>query len=75
MEAGGLVERIPNKKNRRQIFISVTEKAKGYREKYDWISDRMSEIFYNGFTDEQITDFEDQLRKILKNLETEESKQ
>jgi len=75
MEAGGLVERIPNKKNRRQIFISVTEKAKEYREKYDWISDRMSEIFYSGFTDEQITDFENQLRKILKNLETEESNQ
>jgi hypothetical protein len=49
--------------------------AKGYREKYDWISDRMSKIFYNGFSDEQITDFENQLRKILKNLETEESNQ
>jgi len=71
MEAGGLVERIPDKKNRRQIFVSVTEKAKEYRQKYDWISDQMSEIFYSGFTDEEITDFENQLRKILKNLENE----
>lgn len=69
MEAGGLIERIPDKKNRRQIFISVTEKAKNYREKYDWISDKMSEIFYNGFTEAEITDFENQLRKIIKNLE------
>lgn len=71
MEAGGLIERIPDKKNRRQIFISVTEKAKEYREKYDWISDRMSEIFYNDFTETEITDFENQLRKIHKNLENE----
>ena len=69
MEAGGLIERIPDKKNRRQIFISVTENAKNYREKYDCISDKMSEIFYNGFTEAEITDFENQLRKIIKNLE------
>lgn len=69
METGGLIERIPDKKNRRQIFISVTEKAKSYREKYDWISDRMSEIFYDGFTDTEIMDFENQLKKIIKNLE------
>lgn len=71
MEAGGLIERIPDKRNRRQIFISVTEKAKEYREKYDWISDKASEIFYNGFTDTEITDFENQLRRIIKNLENE----
>lgn len=71
MEAGGLIKRIPDKKNRRQIFISVTEKARSYREKYDWISDRMSEIFYDGFSDTEITEFENQLRKILKNLENE----
>lgn len=26
MEAGGLIERTPDKRNRRQVFISVTEK-------------------------------------------------
>jgi DNA-binding MarR family transcriptional regulator len=71
MEAGGLIERIPDKKNRRQIFISVTEKAKSYREKYDCISDKMSEIFYSGFTETEITDFENQLKRIIKNLENE----
>jgi DNA-binding MarR family transcriptional regulator len=71
METGGLIERVPDKKNRRQIFITVTEKAKSYREKYDWISDKMSEIFYNGFTEAEITDFENQLRKVIKNLENE----
>ena len=71
MEAGGLIERIPDKRNRRQVSISVTEKAKGYREKYDLISDKMSEIFYDGFTDDEIIGFENQLRRIIKNLEKE----
>ncbi|WP_265442526.1 MarR family transcriptional regulator [Acetivibrio straminisolvens] len=71
MEAGGLIERIPDKRNRRQVFISVTEKAKGYREKYDLVSDKMSEIFYDGFTDDEIIGFENQLRRIIKNLEKE----
>lgn len=71
MEAAGLIERIPDKRNRRRIFISVTEKTKGYREKYDWISDKMSEIFYDGFTEAEIISFENQLRRIIKNLEKE----
>lgn len=71
MEAAGLIERIPDKKNRRQIFVSVTEKANEYRQKYNWISDRMSEVFYNGFTEAEITDFENQLRRIIQNLENE----
>jgi len=71
MEAGGLIERIPDRNNRRQIFISVTEKAGRYREKYDSISEKMSEMFYNGFTDSEIAVFENQLRRIIKNLEKE----
>lgn len=71
MEAAGLIERIPDRKNRRQIFISVTEKAKEYREKYEWLSDKMSEIFYEGFSDEEILSFENKLRRIINNLEKE----
>ena len=71
MEANGLIARSPDKKNRRQIFVSATEKAKAYREKYDWISDRMSNVFYDGFSDAEITGFENQLRRIIANLENE----
>ena len=71
MEAGDLVRRIPDRENRRQIFIEATEKANEYRVKYDWISDRMSEIFYRGFSESEITEFENQLRKIIQNLENE----
>jgi len=71
MEAAGLIERMPDKSNRRQTLISVTEKTKTYREKYDSVSDKMSEIFYDGFTDDEITAFENQLRRIIENLEKE----
>ena len=73
MEAGGLIERIPDKKNRRHMYVSVTEKAKAYREKYDWLSDRMSEIFYKGFSEAEIIGFENQLRRIKANLESEDA--
>ena len=72
MEAGGLIQRIPDKKNRRQIFVSVTEKVLEYRERYNQLADSMNEIFYKGFTEEEIEAFENQLRRILKNLEEEE---
>jgi len=71
MEAEGLVKRVPDKVNRRQIFVTVTDKAREYREKYDQISDAMNDIFYKGFTDTEVADFENQLRKILENLESE----
>ena len=69
MEAEGLVQRIHDKVNRRQIFVLVTEKAEQYREKYDQICDDMNGIFYKGFSEEEIVNFESQLRRILKNLE------
>ena len=73
MEAGGLIERVPDKVNRRQIFIKVTKKTMEYREKYDMLSDRMSEAYYRGFSEKEIKDFEKKLRKIITNLETEEN--
>ena len=73
MEASGLIKRVPDKKNRRQIFIVVTDKTKEYREKYDWLSDKMNEAFYRGFSETEVNEFEDKLRRIVNNLETEEN--
>ena len=69
MEAEGLIKRVHDKVNRRQIFISVTEKASAYQKQYEQICDDMNGIFYKGFSATEITDFENQLRRILKNLE------
>ena len=69
MEAEGLVKRTHDKANRRQIFVSVTEKANAYQEQYKQICDDMNAIFYKGFLEAEVMDFENQLRRILKNLE------
>jgi len=71
MEAEGLVKRIHDKINRRQIFVSVTKKANEYQEKYEQLSDEMNGIFYKDFTEAEIADFEDQLRRILENFRNE----
>ena len=73
MESGGLISRVPNKKNRRQIFIILTDKAREYREKYDWLSDQMNEAYYCGFSETEVTELEDKLRRIVENLEAEEA--
>lgn len=71
MEEAGLVRRTPDEKNRRQIFVSITEKTKAYQKTYDAVSDRMSELYYKGFTESEVRQFEDTLRRILNNLESE----
>jgi DNA-binding MarR family transcriptional regulator len=72
MEASGLIKRMPDKQNRRQIFVVITEKAREYRGTYDAISEQMNRVFYQGFSKAEILDFEDQLRKIINNLGTKE---
>lgn len=70
MEEGGLIERVPDKQNRRQVFISITEKAKGYRETYDRVSERMNTLFYRGSSEAEIAEFERMLNRIIGNLES-----
>ena len=69
METGGLIKRMPDRHNRRQIFIRITEKARAYRGEYKRVSDRMNRLFYKGFDKTAIAVFEEKLKKILGNLE------
>lgn len=71
MEAGGLVERVPDAKNRRQIHVVLTPKAKECRKAYDAVSERMNVLFYQGFGEKEITVFESMLQRIIRNLESE----
>ena len=52
-----------------KILINLTDKAKALKEDYDAVSDRMSTIFYQGFTEEEIRNFEEHLERIRLNLE------
>ena len=69
MEQSGLIVRVPDKKNRRQIFVTITEAAKGYKADYDQVSEQMNGLFYQGFTQSQIEAFEATLLLLIDNLE------
>ena len=72
MESANLVMRVFDKTDRRQIRISLTEKSRELSDAYKKVSREMSEIFYAGFSDDEIIAFEDNLRRILKNLNEKE---
>ena len=69
MEESGLVTRTYGTKDRRQILVSITEKAQKYHDRYNEISDQMNAIFYNGFSEKEIKTLEKALARIIRNLE------
>lgn len=69
MEQSGLVQRVPARNDRRKINILLTDKAKALQGDYERISQEMNELYYIGFTEEEIRQFEGYLLRILDNLE------
>ena len=53
-------------------MICLTGYAKGLQDEYDAISDEIIEIFYSGFSDLEIDEFETYLERILANLANQE---
>lgn len=72
MEEAGLLSRVFDKSDRRQIRIALTEQARSLRSEYDKVSHDMNNIYYAGFSDDDIVAFENYLRCILKNLDESE---
>ena len=70
MEAKGLVTRNPDAKDRRKYLIALTAGARSLKDAYEQVSARMTELYYQGFSDAEITRLEKQLRRILNNLRT-----
>jgi DNA-binding MarR family transcriptional regulator len=73
MEQAGLINRVYDSGDRRRIRISLSEQARRLSGAYHRISDTMNAIYYAGFTDEEILDFENYLQRILDNLEANQS--
>ncbi len=69
MEAAGLVERKPSPTDRRASLIALTDKARSLKADYDRISRQMNELYYLGFTEDEIRQFEGYLTRVLNNLE------
>lgn len=72
MEKAGHINRNPDRTNRRQILISLTPEARALNSGYQEVSRQMSEIFYQGFSDNEIIQFESKLLKIMDNLKKRE---
>ena len=68
LEASGHIRRAFDPQDRRKVNILLTEASRGLKSQYDDVSRKMSELFYEGFADEEILQFENCLARILKNL-------
>lgn len=69
MEDKELIVRTANKQNRREILIELTDKARALQQDYLAISDAANDIYYRGFSEEEILLHEKHLARILANLE------
>ena len=69
MEQSGLIVRSPSPSDRRALLIHLTDKAKSLQQDYDRISQQMNELYYLGFTEAEILQFEGYLSRVLNNLQ------
>ncbi len=68
LEAMGFVRRQRCEEDRRQVLIYRTEKDRATEKQYVQLSERMTEIWYQGFTKAEAGQFEAYLERILDNL-------
>lgn len=68
LEGSGHIQRIFDPADRRAVRIRLTDNARNMREKYEVVSEEMNKVFYEGFSENEILDFENRLGKILENL-------
>lgn len=72
LEKSGHILRMQDPNNRRVTRIKLTETAKSLQSKYYEVFSMMNGIFYEGFSDNEILNFENYLRKVLENLTKKE---
>ncbi len=72
LEGSGHIQRVYNPDDRRTVRIQLTEAAKGLKDQYNQASEKMNEIFYEGFSNEEILAFDKSLEKVLNNLTRQE---
>lgn len=68
LEKIGHIQRKSDPADRRALKIVLTPEARGLKSQYDAVSAEMNEIFYGGFSDEEILAFEAYLGRVLENL-------
>ncbi|MFX1325018.1 MAG: MarR family winged helix-turn-helix transcriptional regulator [Promethearchaeota archaeon] len=68
LEEAGHIERLRSKKDKRTITIKLTKKNEALQQQFLQVSNQMKDIYYNGFTEDEIDEFEGYLRRLMDNL-------
>jgi DNA-binding MarR family transcriptional regulator len=74
LEGAGHVKRVQSEEDRRKVLIELTEKTRQMLNVYIEVSVEMTKIFYRGFDNEEIDEFETYLQRVLDNLVAQESR-
>jgi DNA-binding MarR family transcriptional regulator len=74
LERMGYLKRRRCEKDRRKILIERTSKDKDLEKEYVRLSQEHTKIFFQGFTEDQMDRFEEDLKRILNNLTEYESR-
>jgi len=68
LEDAGYVARVPSPDDRRVILIKRTAKDKAWQKVYIRVSQQMTALFYAGFSQAEVDEFERYLKRIFDNL-------
>ena len=72
LERDGYITKKPSETDKRSTLISLTGKEQEFAQKVQKVSNQMNKIFYKGFTDEEILQFDCMLERILVNCKEAE---
>ena len=75
MEQKQLLERTPAPGDRRKCLIALTGKARALEEEYHAVCEQMTDLTYQGFSHEEITQLEAYLERVLENVREAEAQQ
>ena len=74
MEKSGLIVREQDSADKRKTLLYLTDKARDLEKDYISLSEEMGDIYYQGFTAEEVKKAEEYLDRIRQNLEGWQSK-
>ena len=69
MEKCDLIRREQDRQGKRKTRLYLTEKSRSLKDDYDDVSAGMGRIYYKGFSEDEVIQFESYLERIQKNLE------
>lgn len=68
LETAGYINRVYSETDRRNILIKRTKKDEADKDKYIQVSHEMTNVFYKGFSTNELKEFEKYLERIFVNL-------